>query len=101
MKRRNRTFLVFDLFGPARSGSNGVLGALATALALLVGFFFLALGSLSARAADVCQSADVFSTKLITSLCWDCTFPLRGSGVTIAGSKNKGNIPDEAANQAF
>ena len=101
MKGRKHSFAVFDLFGSARFAENGVLGALAAALVILVGLFFLVLGSLCARAADVCQSADVFSTKLITSLCWDCTFPIRVSGVTISGSKNKGNIPEEAANQAF
>ena len=101
MKKGNRSFLVFDLFGAASRSVKWMIGVVAYALAVLCTLFFLALGSLAARAADLCPSADVFSMKLITKICWDCMYPIRVSGVTISGKKNKGNVPDEAANQAF
>ena len=46
-----------------------------------------------------CSSNDVFSTKLITNICWDCVQPIRVVGVTISGDKRKDRIPETASNQ--
>lgn len=44
-----------------------------------------------------CRDAGVFSTKLITGVCWECMFPIKVSGIVISGTKNKGRIPEGAS----
>ena len=34
-----------------------------------------------------CPSAEVFSGKMLTNLCWECVFPLVISGVQIPGAR--------------
>ena len=51
--------------------------------------------------AGKCRSSGVFSTKLITKVCWDCTMPIRASGITITGKKRKDNKPARASKKAL
>ena len=50
---------------------------------------------------DPCSSSEVFSTKLLTDICWDCTQPIRVAGVTISGKDRRDNIPERAAQEKF
>ena len=44
-----------------------------------------------------CRNAGVFSTKLITNVCWTCVFPVKLSGFVISGDKFKDRQPSNAA----
>lgn len=46
-----------------------------------------------------CRDSGLFSTALITEVCWDCAFPLRLAGMTLFG--NAGDMPSTAADQAI
>lgn len=59
--------------------------------ALLSATFFM---SISSSASVDCVDANIISAKLITDVCWECIFPLRVAGVTLAG--NDKNRPGEA-----
>lgn len=48
-----------------------------------------------AIADPVCPDASIFSASLITDICWDCIFPIRFAGVTIA----PGDAPSGAVTQ--
>lgn len=44
-----------------------------------------------------CQTARVFSTNLITEICWECVLPIILGGAPISGGDRKSTIPDDAA----
>ena len=50
-----------------------------------------------ARAGSDCPDAQLLGPNLLTSICWDCIFPIRLAGATLA--LGAGDIPDKAANQ--
>lgn len=52
------------------------------------------LGVETATADPGCQSADIFSAKLMTDICWTCLFPLRVAGATL--SAGDGVYPKDA-----
>ena len=47
-----------------------------------------------------CVSAGVFSTKLLTGICWDCVLPIIVGAVPIGGSGTSG-VPDGAASSTL
>jgi conjugal transfer pilus assembly protein TraU len=44
-----------------------------------------------------CPDAQVFSTKLLTDICWSCVFPIRIAGIDLGG----GSRPAGASDQTF
>lgn len=58
-------------------------------------------GSGSEAKNDPCTSSDVFSSKMITGICWDCVQPIRVSGLTIKGKDRNHMIPSKATKQKF
>lgn len=46
-----------------------------------------------------CPNASVFGPKMMTSVCWECMFPIRIAGASIAGGGHK--APSGAANTGF
>ena len=43
--------------------------------------------------AEVCEDAEILGTSLITNVCWDCMFPLKIAGVTLAAG-DRSNPPE-------
>lgn len=63
------------------------------ALASVVLFFMAAQYQAAQAAEPGCHDAKLFET-LMTDFCWSCIFPIKVSGIPLAG----GDFPDEAAN---
>ena len=49
--------------------------------------------------AEVCEDAEILGTSLITNVCWDCMFPLKIAGVTLAAGDRSN--PPESTSQAL
>jgi len=50
----------------------------------------------NATAGEVCEDAGILDASLITDVCWDCMFPLKIAGVTLA-SGDMPNPPDASS----
>ena len=67
----------------------------------LASILMLFSSSTMAGKTDPCNSSEVFSKKLLTGICWDCTQPIRVAGVPISGSDRKDTVPSRAATEKF
>lgn len=47
----------------------------------------------------MCSNSKLLSSKLITDICWDCLFPLRMAGITLASGD--GRMPSKAYKKPF
>jgi len=79
-----------------RAAAGVCAGSLVRLWMLLGSLVALLAGGEPARAGPDCQDGSVLSAAIVTNICWDCVFPIRVAGVTLAGS---GSVPAGAADQ--
>lgn len=66
---------------------------------VVVVFLFVAavLGSVGTASAKLCEDAHLLGSALITNVCWDCMFPLKIAGITLAPGQR--DNPPKAADK--
>lgn len=77
-------------------GTSGPRRGAGVRVLLIIACVMAGVGTRAQAADATCPDAELFSTKLITDVCWACLFPVRIAGISLFG----GSVPANAASSA-